>query len=542
MTRTDLTAIWTEPWWRRAAIYQIYVRSFVDSNGDGIGDLPGITSRLEYLRWLGVDALWLTPINASPNKDWGYDVSDYEAVHPELGTLSDFDELVAEAHRRDLRILLDLVPNHTSSEHAWFRDARSSFDAAHRAFYVWADPAPDGGPPNNWVSLFGGPAWTLEPSTGQYYLHSFLASQPDLNWWNEDVRDAFDGILRFWFDRGIDGFRIDVAAGMVKDRSLRNNPPAIEDDHDTVRALGQRQEFNMDRPEVHDVLRRWRALTDRYDHDRVLLGEAYVLDLERLAAYYGNGRDELHLAFNFLLLHSDLDAEQLRDILGHGNALDRIDAWPAWAGSNHDAGRLATRWARGDPARTRCALMLLLTLRGTPVLYYGDELGLTDVAVPPDRAVDPGRSANQRPGRDGARTPMPWNGAPNGGFTAATARPWLPLGDLRAGNVADQEDDPRSVLHLCRDLLALRRRHPDLSTGALKLLDSPPHTVALRRGERFLVALNLGERPATVAAPAGRVVLSSGRDGDYALNDGQLTLDRWEGVLVDTYPQPERTA
>ena len=515
-------------------IYQIYPRSFADANDDGIGDLRGITGRLDYLRWLGVDALWLNPITPSPNADWGYDVSDYCAVHPDFGTLDDFDELITQTTRRGLRVLLDLVPNHTSDRHPWFEDARSGRRARHRDYYLWADPARDGGPPNNWLSLFGGAAWTLDEASGQYYMHSFLASQPDLNWWNDDVRTAFDDILRFWLDRGIAGFRVDVAAGMIKDRDLRDNPPAAAADHGVVRALGQRQEFNMNRPEVHEVLRRWRALTDRYDGDRVLLGEAYVLDVEQLAAYYGDGRDELHLVFNFLLLHAELDAEELRAILADSEPLDRLESWPAWAGSNHDAGRLATRWAHGDPNRARCAHLLLLTLRGTPVLYYGDELGLPELPIPRETSVDRGRKATQEPGRDGARTPMRWSSGPHGDFTHAAAQPWLPVGDPAAGNVADQARDPSSILHLCRDLLALRRHYPDLHTGPLKLLEEGPSGVlAFRRGERFTLALNLSATPHTVTVPPGRIILSTHRDRDSERVSGSLALDGWSGALID---------
>jgi alpha-glucosidase len=475
-------------WWRDAVVYQIYPRSFADSDGDGIGDLRGIAARLDHLRWLGVDALWLNPIMPSPNADWGYDISDYCAVHPELGTLADFDALLAAAHARGLRVLLDLVPNHTSDQHPWFRE--------HRDWYVWADPRPDGGPPNNWLSLFGGPAWTLDPASGRYYLHSFLPSQPDLNWWNEEVRDAFDAILRFWLDRGVDGFRIDVAAGMIKDCRLRDNPLAAPDDHDVIRALGQRQLFNMDRPEVHDVLRRWRALADGYAHAPLLLGEAYVLDVERLAAYYGG----LHLAFNFLLLHADLHADALRRVIAESEPLP----WPAWTGSNHDAGRLTTRWAHGDEALARCALMLLLYLRGTPVLYYGDELALPAVEIPPGAALDAGADATRRGGRDGSRTPMPWDGGAHAGFSSA--RPWLPLGDT-ARNVAAQRRDPSSTLSLCRRLLALRRRHAELRSGTFALLDAPPGVLAWRRGERFSVWVNLGEHPTHV--PPGTVLAAT---------------------------------
>jgi alpha-glucosidase len=525
------------PWWREAVIYQIYPRSFVDGNGDGIGDLRGIVARLDYLAWLGVDAIWLTPIMPSPNADWGYDVSDYCAVHRDLGTLDDLDALLSAAHARDLRVLLDLVPNHTSDRHPWFADARRGPDAAHREWYVWADPAAGGGPPNNWLSLFGGPAWTLDRASGQYYLHSFLPSQPDLNWWNEAVRAAFDDILRFWLDRGVDGFRIDVAAGMIKDRGLRDNPRAETGDHAVVRALGQRQLFNMDRPEVHEVLRRWRTIADGYAQAPVLLGEAYVMDTERLAAYYGDGRDELHLAFNFLLLHADLDAGALRQVIADSEPLHRRGAWPAWAGSNHDAGRLASRWAHGDEDLARCVVMLRLLLRGTPVLYYGDELALQAAALPAHAVRDAGSDATRTGSRDGSRTPMPWHAGRGAGFTKPGTRPWLPVGDTTRANVAGQRDDHDSVLHLCRRLLALRRRHPELRSGELQLLDAPPGVLAWRRGQRFSVWLNLGDEVRTIEPGPGTVA-----EGTTRAAGAHRALPPRTGVVHDAGREPGRAS
>lgn len=526
-------------WWRHAVIYQIYVRSFADTDGDGVGDLRGITAHLEYLEWLGVDALWLTPITASANADWGYDVTDYCAIDPRLGNLDDLDALVAEAGRRGIRVLLDLVPNHTSEKHPWFVDARRSRDAPHRDWYVWADPGPDGGPPNNWVSSFSGPAWALDESTGQYYLHNFLPSQPDLNWWNDEVRDEFDRILRFWFDRGIAGFRIDVAHMIVKDRQLRDNPPADEHDHWMDRLRGQRQVYNACRPEVHEVFRRWRRITDAYDPPRVLLGETHVFDLDALAGFYGAG-DELHLAFNFPFLFAPFDASALRSIVERVEAL--LDAhWPVWTLSNHDTSRFPTRWCANDPDRVRCALLLLLTLRGTPVVYYGDELGLPDTAVPPDRMRDSvTRAHHPVVNRDAARTPMPWTAEPGGGFTRAGVEPWLPFGDLDACNVAAQREDPHSVLDLVRDLIELRRARPDLRVGAYRDAGSKGALWAYRRGEGVLVALNLGDEPQRVALPssragaerAARIAITTDRAGEGEPLDGALELGSWRGAVV----------
>ena len=406
-------------WWRDGVLYQIYPRSFADSDGDGIGDLRGIVGRLDHLQWLGIDGIWLNPTMPSPNDDWGYDVADYTGVHPELGTLEDLDALIAAAGERGMRVLLDLVPNHTSDRHAWFVDALSGRDARHRDYYVWADPGPEGGPPNNWESNFGGSAWQLHEPTGQYYLNNFLPSQPDLNWWNDEVRDAFDEILRFWYDRGVAGFRIDVCHAIIKDRELRDDPAVTPDDHPEVRKRGLKQVFSMNRPEVHDVLRRWRTLSDGFDPARVLVGETYVLDLDTLIPYYGNGEDELNLAFNFLFVHAPLDAAELREIVEGVEEKLPEGAWPVYTGSNHDAGRLATRWAADDPRRARAALTMLLGLRGTPFLYYGDELGLPEVPIDFETALDPvaRRTGDPSRNRDVCRTPMPWSDDPGGGFT-----------------------------------------------------------------------------------------------------------------------------
>src|ERR671923_1053177 len=480
-------------WWQDGVLYQIYPRSWLDSNGDGVGDLKGIFERLDHLEWLGVDGIWLNPTMPSPNDDWGYDVADYCAVHPDLGTMEDLRELVEQAGRRGIRVLLDLVPNHTSDRHRWFQDAITGRDARYRDFYVWADPASDGSPPNNWVSSFGGSAWTLHEPTGQFYLHNFLPSQPDLNWWNDDVRDEFDEILRFWFERGIAGFRIDVCHAIVKDRELRDDPAVTEEDHPELRKRALKHVFSMNRPEVHDVLRRWRTLADGYEPRRTLVGETYVLDLDQLVPYYGNGEDELHLAFNFLFVHAPLDARALSTIVAGMEEKLPQTAWPVYTGSNHDAGRLGTLWAEGDERRVRVALMMLLALRGTPFLYYGDEIGLPEVPLDAATALDPvaRRTGNAADNRDVCRTPMPWTAEPGAGFTTPEATPWLPFGDVEARNVAAQRADRGSVLHLVRDLIALRRVRDDLRCGSYERLQAPEGAWAWRRGQRFAVALNL---------------------------------------------------
>jgi alpha-glucosidase len=524
-----------ETWWRDGVLYQIYPRSFADSDGDGIGDLRGILARLDHLEWLGVDGIWLNPTMPSPNDDWGYDVSDYCAVHPELGTLEDLDALIAAAGERGMRVLLDLVPNHTSDRHEWFVDAVSGRDARYRDYFVWADPRPDGGPPNNWESNFGGSAWQVHEPTGQYYLNNFLPSQPDLNWWNEEVREEFDDILRFWFARGVAGFRIDACHAIVKDRELRDDPASTPDDHPLIRKKGHKQVFSMNRPEVHDVLRRWRTLADAHDPRRVLVGETYVLDLDSLIPYYGQGEDELHLAFNFLFVHADFEAEQLRTIVERMEEMLPPASWPVYTGSNHDAGRLMTRWAGDDERRARVALMMLLGLRGTPFLYYGDEIALPEVPLDPETALDPvaRRTGDASRNRDPCRTPMPWSAEPGGGFTTPEAKPWLPLGDVAARNVAAQREDPGSVLHLVRDLIALRRRQPDLRSGSYEALPAPAGAWAWRRGERFAVALNLSDAEATVDGLAGRVAVATDRARDGEEVGGALRLGAHEGVVVE---------
>ncbi len=489
-----------EPWWQGGVLYQAYVRSFADSNGDGIGDLAGVTAKLDHLEWLGVDGLWLSPVHPSPNVDWGYDVADYLGIHDDLGTLADLDRLIADAGKRGIRIVLDLVPNHTSNRHAWFRERPE--------FYLWADEIP-----NNWRSIFGGPAWTLDEESGRYYFHNFAAGQPDLDWWNPDVRTEFERILRFWFDRGVAGFRIDVAHALVKDRDLRDDPPRPD-------GSGVENVYSMNRPETHGILRDWRRLAATYEPERLLLGEAYVLDPAAWASFYGRNGDELHLAFNFGLLHADFDAGSLRAAVAAAEVALPAGAWPCWAGSNHDAGRLTTRWCGGDERLARCALLVLLGLRGTPVLYYGDELALANGRVPPDRELD-----CATPSRDPGRTPMPWTRG--GGWTD----PWLPLADT-SRNVEEQHVGPGSTLHFTRDLIALRKRVPALSGGSYSEVPAPEGAWAWRRGDGVVVAINLGASPIELEDVAGTVALGTDqrRDGERVTHG--LALEPAEGAVV----------
>ncbi len=525
-------------WWHDSVGYQIYPRSFADSNGDGIGDLPGITAHLDHLEWLGIDVLWISPTFPSPNADWGYDVADYLGVHPDLGTSDDLDALLAEASRLGIKVLLDLVPNHTSNAHSWFVDACTSRDAEHRDWFVFADRAADGGPPNNWVSVFTGSAWELEPTpeTGvapQMFLHNFLDSQADLNWWSDDVRAAFDDILRSWFDRGIAGFRIDVAHMIVKDRELRDNPTATPDDSAMEQLLGQTATYTSNRPEVHDVHRRWRAIANEYDPPKLLVGETFVEHIDQLIPYYGVG-DELGLAFNIPFLTTPFDVPTLRALVAETEATIPANCPPVWAGSNHDVSRFPTRWARGDRDKSRVTLMMLLTLRGATFLYYGDELGMPDTEVPIDRLLDP-VTIRLQPflNRDAARTPMQWAPGPGAGFTDPGVEPWLPFGVFEECNVADQKVDPDSTLHLTRDLVALRRELVDLRDGDYQVLDTTGELWAWRRGDGVLVVLNFGDAPVTLDDVLGtvRICTNRGRDGEHV--DGTLVLGPTEGVVLE---------
>ena len=520
-------------WWQHAVCYQIYSRSYADSNGDGIGDLAGIAAHLDHLEWLGIDAIWLTPTYPSPNHDWGYDVADYFDVDGDLGTMSDLDALVAEAERRGIRVLMDLVPNHTSIEHEWFADSRSSRESEKRDWYVWADPKPGGSAPNNWVSTFIGPAWELDESTGQYYLHNFLVQQPDLNWWNPAISDEFDRILRFWFDRGVAGFRIDVSHMIIKDRELRDNPPATPKDNLLDQFRGQSPVWNSNRPEVHDVHKRFRRVADEYDPPRLLVGETFVGEVHRVAEYYGDN-DELTMAFNIPFLQAEFDAGILCGLVEETEKLLPPGSVPVWTGSNHDVSRFPTRWAGGKEAAARVATMMLLTLRGAAFLYYGDELGMEDTDVPLDRLLDPVSIAFQPVlNRDAARTPMQWTGEPGAGFTRDGQEPWLPFGSLET-NVEAQRADPTSTLHFTRDLIALKKKTTELQSGAYTTHQQRGSLWSYKRGGDVLVALNLGDEVATVNDVTGTIALCTNRERDGETARGALVLAPWEGAVVTT--------
>ena len=494
-----------QPWWQAATIYQIYPRSFADSDGDGIGDLNGIADRIEYLVDLGIDCVWISPIYPSPMADFGYDVADYTGIDPRFGTLADFDALLAKAHAVGIRVLLDFVPNHSSDRHPWFVESRSSRDNPKRDWYIWRDPAPDGGPPNNWISDFGGPAWTLDRATGQYYSRAFLPEQPDLNWRNPEVQAAMLAAMRFWFERGVDGFRIDVQWHMVKHADFPDNPPNPdfrEGMGDMHRVL---QLHSTDQPEVHAIGTAMRAQADEFG--AVLVGEIY-LPVPKLMTYYGTPEAPgVHLPFNFQLIEAKWDAAELAARIVEYEAALPDGGWPNWVLGNHDRPRIATRVGA---AQARVAAMLLLTLRGTPTLYQGDELGLTDARVPPDKVQDPRelREPGLGLGRDPVRTPLPWDAS--GGFT--TGDPWLPIDPAHLSlNVEAQAGDPASMLSLYRRLLALRRATPALSTGGIEDVRAEGDVLTYRRGV-YRVVLNLGDRPAAITVEPGQVILSTHAD------------------------------
>jgi alpha-glucosidase len=523
----------SEPWWKGGVIYQIYPRSFADSNADGVGDIPGIIQRLDHLSWLGIDGIWLSPVTVSPNADWGYDVSDFCSIDPAFGTLDDFDRLVAESARWGIRVLMDIVPNHTSDQHPWFIDSRSDRGSDRRDWYLWADGSSAGDPPNNWVSSFGGPGWTFDEKTGQFYFHNHLAEQPDLNWWNEDVRATFDEIFRFWFNRGVAGFRIDVCNIIIKDAELRDNPPATEDDDFETQMFGQRSVYNANRPEVHDVIRRWRRLADSYAEPRLLIGETPV-PLSRLPEFYGDGGDELGLAFNFDFIGAPLEVDAMRDIVERTEAALPPAAWPAWTGSNHDMFRFPTRWAGNDPRKVRLALLMLLSLRGTSVLYQGDEIGMGDVPVAQADLRDPlgVRFFPYYEGRDAARTPMQWSDEFGGGFTQSD-RPWLPLGDVEMVNVAAQRDDPESVLALCRRVISYRRRRPEFTLGGYLSIPTPEGLWAFERGDQHVVALNMAAEALELEGLSGTIRLCTSRARELEAVQSILRVDAYEGVVLE---------
>jgi alpha-glucosidase len=521
------------PWWQHGAIYQLLVPSFLDTNRDGLGDLDGITARLDYLQWLGINAIWLSPCYPSPLQELGYDVSDYCDIEPKFGSLGAFDRLLDEAHERDLHVILDWVGNHTAAQHPWFREARASRDNPRRDWYLWRDGKDDGSPPNNWISVFGGSVWQWDTATSQYYMHTFLRSQPDLNWRSPQVRAAMLHSLAFWLDRGVDGFRIDAAPLFFKDEQWRDNPINPDYRQGELPDSSLLPTYTRNQPGLHELFAELRALTTRYAGDRVLLGEFYV-PIEELVTFYGSGAPELHLPLNLTLTYTEWRADLVGRTLAEYQARVSGRGWPTTTLDTHDQQRIVTR---AGLTQARVAAMLLLTQRGTPTIYYGDEIGMQGVRIPPEHAVDPQGWRTGR-NRDPARTPMQWSGDTYAGFS--TVEPWLPVGaDRDTANVATQSRDAGSLLTLYRRLLELRVAEPVLEDGVHEPLVAGPALVVYRRrsaARRLLVVLNFVHEPVVYTAlgpdGSGRVLLSTVLDREGERVSGQVKLRADEGLLI----------
>ncbi len=522
-------------WWQEGIIYQVYPRSFMDASGDGVGDLQGILSRLDYLQWLGVDAVWISPIYPSPMADFGYDIADYTGIHPLFGTEQDFDQLLAEIHRRGMKMILDFVPNHTSDQHPWFLESKSSRDNAKRDWYLWHDANPDGSAPNNWLSVFGGTGWEWDEKTGQYYYHAFLKEQPDLNWRNPEVQQAMLNAIRFWLDKGVDGFRVDVMWHMIKDANWRNNPP--NPDYRPHMATYEQllPVYSTDQPEVHQIVSRMRQVMDEYN-ERVMIGEIY-LPINKLMTYYGTNNNGAHLPFNFQLIALPWNARQIALAVDQYEGALPVDGWPNWVLGNHDQPRISSRIGK---AQARVAAVLLLTLRGTPTVYYGDEIGMRDVAIAPEFIQDPQglNMPDLNLSRDPERTPMQWDDSDNAGFSEA--QPWLPLADnYRRDNVKRQQENPNSMLSLYRRLIALRRTEPAFRIGDYVPVPAEGNIMAYIResGEsRFMVVLNLGHgtsyfRPQHLEIE-GAIVLDTIPEREGLVIKNRINLNGDEAMVI----------
>ena len=552
-------------WWKRAVFYQIYPRSFKDSNNDGFGDIPGIISKLDYLndgtpQSLGIDAIWFSPFFTSPDLDFGYDIEDYCAIDPRYGTMEDFNCLLEEAHRRNIMVMLDLVVNHTSSSHSWFRESRSGWQNPKRNWYIWKDGRAGGKkPPNNWRNNFFGPAWSKDESTGQYYLHSFLNEQPDLNWANREVRDEIGQVIRFWLERGVDGFRLDVAHIYCKDQQFRDNPPFFyprkksgsgscfdrtwQANFFRFFSLPEFQvrRYNQHQPETHHVLKEFRCIFNQYPA-KTSVGEIIGDHPGQIAAYYGENNDQLHMNFYFELLHCRFKAGAFRRCIDRWEDVLPKQAWPAYTLSNHDLKRAISRYGNNE-ARARLLLMMLLTLRGTPFIYYGEEIGLREAKLPKAELKDPvGKKWYPfHPGRDGCRTPMPWNNEPFGGFS--TNQPWLPLSMSPARcNVEQQNSGEDSLLAFTRRLIWLRKGQTALLEGSYRSLTEgiPADCFAYIREDdprnRLLILLNFSLRLLKVEMPglgkAGELLLSTEPQREPGWINAPIKLSPFEGVLI----------
>lgn len=533
------------PWWREAIIYQVYPRSYLDTNGDGVGDLPGITAKLDYIASLGVDIVWLSPFFKSPMKDFGYDIADYCDVDPLFGTLADFDALVAKAHGLGLKIMIDQVMAHTAENHPWFVESRSSRDNPKADWYVWSDPLPDGNPPNNWLSVFGGSAWQWDSRRKQYYMHNFLVNQPQVNFHNPQVQQAHLDSLRFWLERGVDGVRMDACNFHFHDRELRSNPPALVRDTSTVTDVNpygmQAHIHDKTQPENIAFLQKLRKLLDEYG--AVAIGEVGADDSLGVMADYTSGGDKLHMAYSFNLLTPQFSSRHIRRQVEEFNARVK-DGWASWSVGNHDSIRVATRWSAGEwtPALSKLVLALQLSLKGTPCLYQGDELALPEADVPYELLQDPYGITfwPEFKGRDGCRTPMPWtNETPNAGFT--TGKPWLPVPPEHVCLAeAGQDQDPHSTLNFARNIIQWRRGLPQLTRGEIAFFDVPEQALALRRDEAgypsVLAVFNVTNAPLTFDWPqaAGAKKLDGhGLPGD--VNGTTVTLPpygAWFGTIA----------
>ncbi|MBN1303000.1 MAG: DUF3459 domain-containing protein [Anaerolineales bacterium] len=534
-------------WWQTGVIYQIYPRSFSDTTGNGIGDLRGIIQKLDYLaQTLGIDAIWLSPFYPSPMADFGYDVEDYCNVHPMFGNLDDFDKLIINAHERDIRVIIDWVPNHSSDQHPWFKESRSSLENPKRDWYVWADPTVGGGAPNNWLSVFGGSAWELDQKTGQYYLHSFLKEQPDLNWRNPEIKRVMFETIRFWLDRGVDGFRVDVAHYIMKDPDLRDNPPSPSGALTFHRPHGEYDSqihlYDKGHEDVHQVYREFRSLLDGYSKEspRMSVGEIHIFEWQDWVKYYGSPEAglEFHLPFNFTLLKVPWQAKAVRKAVDELESVLPGWAWPNYVFGNHDEGRLASRFG---VEQARVAAILLLTLRGTPTIYYGEEIGMTDVEIPPEDQLDPFGLQVPGWGRDRCRTPMQWNSGRHAGFSdKPDPGLWLPLSeDYRRVNVESENECPGSMLTLYRELILLRKSSLALRQGKYRNVNSVPDDcfVYIREAaeEKYLIALNFSPDRRLInnfGYQEGKIVLSSLLDRTELIDSGELSLRPNEGVVA----------
>ena len=523
-------------WWQTGIIYQVYPRSFQDSNGDGVGDLPGIIQRLDYLKELGVNAVWLSPIYPSPMCDFGYDISDYTGIHPLFGTMTDFDRLLKEVHDRGMKLILDLVPNHTSDQHPWFLESQSSKDNPKRDWYLWQDARADGSPPNNWLSVFGGSAWEWDEKTGQFYYHAFLKEQPDLNWRNPDVQKAMLDVMRFWLDKGVDGFRVDVMWHMIKDEQWRDNPPNPNYEPHMATYEKLLPVFSTDQQEVHGIVQSMRQVLDSY-HERMMIGEIY-LPIHKLVTYYGPENNGAQLPFNFLLLSMPWDAQKIAAGIDEYEAALPSKGWPNWVLGNHDQTRIASRIGL---EQARVAALLLLTLRGTPTIYYGDEIGMQDVPIPFNEVQDPQglNMPDKNLSRDPSRTPMQWDNSDQAGFT--NGKPWLRVDKAYPRkNVQTEKESHYSMLSLYRRLIQLRQQEPSLMIGRYTPVNADSQVIAYTReaegSDAFLIVLNLSHRPCYFKPKhvtfKGKIEIATSPELEGTTIPETICLSGDEGILV----------